>query len=544
MLPQMPNNIQQRESRMVAIRGLNYTDNYNEGNLAYSKNISARRFPYITTAVKRNDVASDASMIGSWNELFTIKSGNLYYGERNIGAVGGEVTQMVMVNTRLVLWPVKKYVDMNTMTIKDLEFSLNVTGAVFKHTKLDFEEPQSGNPEGEVEAWSEIIVNGNITDQLQPNDCIIITGCTIKENNRSINQGGAPISEIEYKSSENKTHIIFMTEQFTDGTEAGTINLAMPVPDMDYICESENRIWGCSNATKTIYACALGDPRVWYDYSGESTDSYAVAVGSKGDFTGCTRLSSSVLFWKENTMHKMLGGYPAEYTMYTYEFEGVKNGAFRSIVLINEVMYYVSSKGIYRYSGGTPQKISDELNDIVIEEASAGSDGDVLYVSGKVKGEPTLFVYDLRSGIWLKEDETQVKQFVTLDGKVYALKTDGNVFCFSDEDATDIEWQMDFKPCFETVSGAYGSTAIVFAKKRYSKLIMRLDVPRGSRLTAYVRCDNGPWKECGTVTGDVENLRQFVVPINRCDKYELRLKGNGPCTILNLVRMYSQGSHK
>ena len=54
------------------------------------------------------------------------------------------------------------------------------------------------------------------------------------------------------------------------------------MPDLDFICESENRLWGCSNETRTIYASALGDPTNFFSYQGLSTDSYAVAVGSEG----------------------------------------------------------------------------------------------------------------------------------------------------------------------------------------------------------------------------------------------------------------------
>ena len=57
------------------------------------------------------------------------------------------------------------------------------------------------------------------------------------------------------------------------------------MPELDFLCENENRLWGCKG--DTIYASKLGDPFNWNVFDGVSTDSYAVDVGSAGDFTGC-----------------------------------------------------------------------------------------------------------------------------------------------------------------------------------------------------------------------------------------------------------------
>ena len=89
----------------------------------------------------------------------------------------------------------------------------------------------------------------------------------------------------------------------------------------------DNRIWGAEG--KTIYASALGDPTN-YVYDGVSTDSYAVAVGTEGEFTGCIAYSSTVLFWKENCLHKVLGSYPAQYEIYTYTVPGIQKGSEKS----------------------------------------------------------------------------------------------------------------------------------------------------------------------------------------------------------------------
>ena len=54
------------------------------------------------------------------------------------------------------------------------------------------------------------------------------------------------------------------------------------VPDLDFLTECDNRVWGCSSRENVIYGCKLGDPTNWFSYRGIAEDSYAVTVGSDG----------------------------------------------------------------------------------------------------------------------------------------------------------------------------------------------------------------------------------------------------------------------
>ena len=38
------------------------------------------------------------------------------------------------------------------------------------------------------------------------------------------------------------------------------------VPDLEYLTECDNRVWGCSSSENVIYACKLGDPTNWFSY--------------------------------------------------------------------------------------------------------------------------------------------------------------------------------------------------------------------------------------------------------------------------------------
>ena len=85
------------------------------------------------------------------------------------------------------------------------------------------------------------------------------------------------------------------------------VRMERRVPDLDYVTECDNRVWGCSSKENVIYACRLGDPTNWFSYRGIAADSYAVTVGSDGAFTGAATCMGYALFFKENTLHKLYG---------------------------------------------------------------------------------------------------------------------------------------------------------------------------------------------------------------------------------------------
>ena len=167
------------------------------------------------------------------------------------------------------------------------------------------------------------------TDYFAAGDAIEITGCTSHEENN----GSHIIRSISGRT------LTFDNDIFSGtGAEGGTVSLARNVPDLTCICECDNRIWGAEGTT--IYASALGDPKNFYLYDGLSTDAYAVAVGTDGEFTGCIAYSSTVLFWKEDCVHKVIGSTPSTYEIYTYTVPGVQAGSEKSLVVINETLFY------------------------------------------------------------------------------------------------------------------------------------------------------------------------------------------------------------
>jgi hypothetical protein len=57
-----------------------------------------------------------------------------------------------------------------------------------------------------------------------------------------------------------------------------------------------------------------------------------------------------------------------------------------------------------------------------------------------------------------------------------------------------------------------------------------------------VRFDNGPWKEAARIVGNTNDALPLRIMLDRSDKFELKLAGKGPCTILSMMREFSVGS--
>lgn len=122
--PQTKANIKHMKDQSLQLRGINLTDNYQDGQLEESKGISSDRFPYITTSEELQPVdtgiASGYQPVSmyAWEKLFIVSdepssSGGYkcFYGGQYCGdAVNLELPkQYAVVNSKLVMWPDKVY---------------------------------------------------------------------------------------------------------------------------------------------------------------------------------------------------------------------------------------------------------------------------------------------------------------------------------------------------------------------------------------------------------------------------------------------------
>lgn len=312
------------------------------------------------------------------------------------------------------------------------------------------------------------------------------------------------------------------------------------MPDLDYITESENRLWGCSSENHEIYACKLGDPKSWHCYSGISTDSYAVTVGSDGNFTGAVTHLGYVLFFKENCVHAVYGSKPANYQVTNTALRGVEKGSEKSLVIVNETLYYKSKNDVCMYQGSIPSSISSALGRERFTDAAAGTMGNKYYISMKTGEKWELYVFDETTGLWHEEDETHATYFAKLNGHLYYIDAaDNKIKCMSYNE--DIE--MEEEPWFQWEAAFYRFDEDTMNRKYISKLQIRTELDEGAKLEIWLDYDErGEWERACSIT--TPQRVPFTIPVKprRCDTLRVKLCGSGQCRIMGFAKTIEGGS--
>ena len=336
-------------------------------------------------------------------------------------------------------------------------------------------------------------------------------------------------------------------------TFSGTVLIERYVPDLDFVMESGNRLWGCHD--NAICCCKLGDPTNWHYYQGLSVDAYEVEVGTDGPWTGCVPYSTHLLFFKENYIHKVFGNTPATYQTQQSECYGLEKGSEKSVCVINGTVFYKSKIGIMAYGGTLPEHISANLGSKYYCNAIAGSDGAKYYVNMETRdGSREQLVFDLDRVLWHKEDDMQPIEYVYLTNDTYNEEgknqllylrraqsdDDINRICsvspyvpFADEEK-GLRWMAELGPFDEFIED----------KKIYSKLKMRLKLDDDAEITVLVKFNDGEWQKIRHIYQSDE--RSAYIPISpiRCDKFFVRLEGVRECTVESLVREYRERSDR
>ena len=328
-------------------------------------------------------------------------------------------------------------------------------------------------------------------------------------------------------------------------TQSEPITVSRKMPTMDFIIESENRLWGCrygvaanGQVVNEIYACKLGDFKNWNCFMGISTDSYAASCGTDGQFTGAITHLGYPLFFKENCLHKVYGNYPANYQIQTTTCRGVQKGCSDSLAIVNEVLYYKSRNAVCAYDGSLPTEISAAFGEVSYSDAVACGHGNKYYISMKDASDVHhLFVYDTSKRLWHKEDNTAVKAFCSCRNEMYFIpmgsKDIKTVFGSGTVDADPVSWMAE--------SGVIGTSSP--DRKYVSSLNIRMSLDIGTRVYFYAQYDScGEWERISTMTGT--SLRSFTVPIRpkRCDHFRLRIVGEGDAKIYSITKTIEQGS--
>lgn len=324
----------------------------------------------------------------------------------------------------------------------------------------------------------------------------------------------------------------------------GDLVVERRVPKMNFVCELDNRLWGCfygmhdGKVLNEIYASALGNPKVWNRFRGISTDSYAVSVGSDGVFTGMTSYLGYVLAFKENCIHKVYGTMPSNFQITTTNCRGVQKGSEYSLCTVNEKLFYKSKNDICLYDGSLPNTVSDAFANQTFTEARAGAYGSRYVVSMKdAKGKWGMYTFDTERGIWHCEDDVHALMFATLDDDLVYIDADTKWLMSEGGKHGTLEGPVEW----EATSGIIGYE---YPDQKYlSRFNLRMRMNEGDVCEILVRYDSeGEWISEGAIRGG--NVQSFTIPVipRRCDHMQIRLRGTGDVKIYSIAKILEMGS--
>ncbi len=488
---------------IVSFRGINYGEGAQDGEFSETQNISTERYPSMSPRTERtvyNTYPEALTTIHAKDGIMLICGKDVLFNNVKVGEVTEGRKQTATIGNYVVIFPDKKYYNVSTNEFGSMEAEYKASGLVFTASSITTTEDDFSFRQG---------------------DAVEITGCATAENNKT------PI----IKSVDGKV-LTFADNTFTESTESGEVTIKRGVPDLDFICESGYRLWGTKG--NTIFASKYSDPFNFSVNEGIESDSYWIEVGSDGEFTGCIPYSSHICFFKENVIHKLYGTKPRNYQLVTVNAYGVQSGCERSLCIVNEQLLYKGVDGVYAYTGGVPDLISEKFGTKRFSEAVAACDGERYYISMQSNGEWSFFAYDVLKNIWMREDNTHATDMAFHNGKVYFTSSDNTVYVIDREASrSSVEWSATFSPFNEMMN----------ERKGYSKFHLRLDMNKGSWVAVDVKADTDrQWKQAYSTHN--ERAKTVSVPIvpTRCDSVAVRIRGKGDCTIKTFIREFTVGS--
>lgn len=564
-------------------KGYNHNLRIGEGEFFDMKNLSSDSYPVLSPRPKRGIYATPTAPQGmvAKDALCYVDGSDFVINEYRVSmGLTDTPKTLISMGAYVIIMPDKKYINTeNYSDCGDIEAEVTTTSTVtFDLCKVDgtgYENVEEGDTAPKItdemrngtatiplwidtssvpnqlkqyslttDMWSAIattyikISATGIGQPFSVNDGVTISGVTdskLSDLNASM---------VIWAKGE---HYIVVTGIIDKATPQDTpITVARRMPNMDFIIESENRLWGCryglalnGEIVNEIYASKLGDFKNWNCFMGISTDSYAASVGTDGQFTGAITHLGYPIFFKENYMHKVYGNYPANYQIQTTTCRGVQKGCNRSLAIVNEVLYYKARSGVCAYDGSLPMEISSALGDVAYNDAVAGALGNKYYISMCDASEGwNLFVYDTLKGMWHREDDTQAMAFCNCRGDLYYIDyADKQIKTVRGTQGVaehgPIEW--------EAVTGIIGTDSP--DKKYISRMDVRMSLVVGASASFFVEYDSsGEWEHLFSMDGI--KLRSFAVPIRpqRCDHLRLRIIGSGEAKIFSICKTIEQGS--
>ncbi len=560
----------QQRLTVDAFGGLDRRAGSGAGTLLHMENLWSGGYPALETRPKRGTVATLSAPAGftSKEALVWVSGGKLYINglEVDVALTAGE-KRLVGMGAYLLVFPDKVYVNttdvsdcgsMETSRVTEGEVTFTLcdsggeglgsyavgttapTEAVTGDLWLDTGRAASVMRRYDGSAWQEVadvctrISAAGIGIGFQTGDGVTVAGC-----------GASELNGLQVLRAVEDDFLVVSGMCRTLDSQTAAVTVLRTVPEMDFVVEQGNRLWGCKygivggEAVNEVYACKLGDFRNWNCFAGLSTDSYAAARGSDGAFTGAAACQGSVVFFKENCMERIYPAAGGGHQIVTVACTGVKKGAAGTVAVADGVVYYLGGDGVYAFDGSMPVCVSRTLGEVKYVTGTGGGESGRYWLSAKESGGTwELLVYDTVRKLWHRQDALEVMAFARHNGVMMALCRDGRLLDMTGTGGT--------KETALTWSGETGDLGLYTPQHKYLvRLELRLELAENAAVTAAVCYDGGDvWETAGSITASTSHTGGYVMQVRprRCGHLRLKLSGSGSCKLYSVSAVYEKGS--
>lgn len=278
------------------------------------------------------------------------------------------------------------------------------------------------------------IASTGIGEGFKEYDSVKVSGITVKGyNDYDFND-----TLIVYAADTDYIIVAGLIDLYHTQTEPVTVKRELPI--MDYVCELDNRLWGCryglnndGEFVNEVYGSKLGDPTNWYSFPGLNGDSYIASCGSQGEFTGIASYAGYVFFFKEDGFHKLYGNRPSNFQMIWRPCRGVAKGASKSLAVVDEVLFFKARDAVVAYDG-SENTVSLNLGIEPYFEGVGVAYRNKYYLSMRdADYHYKLYVYDITKGTWCVEDNLKANYAAYANNATYIIDNDGKLFCINNE---------------------------------------------------------------------------------------------------------------
>lgn len=205
-----------------------------------------------------------------------------------------------------------------------------------------------------------------------------------------------------------------------------------PVPALDKVTVQGGRVFGVKDGK--FFASAWNNYANWDLPTADTTEDEAPAmawvsttqsdIDASGEFTGITVYDGQVIGFKRNFMHML---YNNKNPFRIVDVAKVGAISQEAICEVGQILFFVAEDGVYAFTGGTPTRISDNLDISNYEGSVLGGDDKTLYCY--VPSEARTFTYDTVYSKWGAIETPSIKCSATVgnrclignDRGIYAL---------------------------------------------------------------------------------------------------------------------------